>query len=433
MNAPLDPNLPLIESARALIDQGQLTEAADVLNRARAQAPNDPRVYLMAGVMSEKAGNVAGAFQLMRTGLELAPNWAPGIVVLAQLQARQGQFAEAKENAATALQLDSKARVVVDGAIDVAHLTGDLEQAITLLQQGLAQQPTDIKWRLMLANALSQLDRHEEALLRWDEILTELPQNEQALKGRMHTLLAAGRLEDAAVVTAKLLSLAPDNPVYAYYDARANGKTPAHQPAELNRSLFDSAAHIFDQQLVQGLRYQLPLEVAKKILEIFPDKNFSLLDLGCGTGLLGAQLGKLQGRMVGVDVSPKMLKQARRHQLYDSLEVADLHDALATAERYDVITALDVCVYVGDLSQTIPAAWGALVPGGLLILSCESGPEDGPDLFLNPATERYVHKRSHVEAQCRAAGFSVETRDTVLRYQKGKPVHGFVITARKAV
>lgn len=186
--------------------------------------------------------------------------------------------------------------------------------------------------RLMLANALSQLDRHEDALLRWDEILTELPQNEQALKGRMHTLLAAGRLEDAAVVTAKLLALAPDNPVYAYYDARANGKTPAHQPAELNRSLFDSAAHIFDQQLVQGLRYQLPLEVAKKILEIFPDKNFSLLDLGCGTGLLGAQLGKLQGRMVGVDVSPKMLEQARRHQLYDSLEVADLHDALATAE-----------------------------------------------------------------------------------------------------
>ena len=98
-----------------------------------------------------------------------------------------------------------------------------------------------------------------------------------------------------------------------------------------------------------------------------------------------------------------------------------------------MITALDVCVYVGDLSQTIPAAWGALVPGGLLILSCESGPEDGPDLFLNPATERYVHKRSHVEAQCRAADFSVEARDTVLRYQKGKPVHGFVITARKAV
>ena len=62
MNTLSDPNLPLIESARVLIDQGQLTEAADVLNKARAQAPNDPRVYLMAGVMSEKAGNVLAPF-----------------------------------------------------------------------------------------------------------------------------------------------------------------------------------------------------------------------------------------------------------------------------------------------------------------------------------------------------------------------------------
>jgi len=428
-----DPNLPLIESARVLIDQGQLTEAADVLNEARAQAPNDPRVYLMAGVMSEKAGNVAGAFQLMRTGLELAPNWAPGIVVLAQLQARQGQFAEAKENAETALQLDSETRVVLDGAIDVAHLTGDIEQAVRLLQQGLVQQPTDSKWRFMLANNLSQLERFDEALALWDGLLAESPEDEKTLLGRMHTLLAAGRLKEAEHVTSALLALAPDNAVYAYYDARARGQTPPHQPAELNRSLFDSAAHIFDQQLVQSLRYQLPEVIAKKIIALYPDRKLSLLDLGCGTGLLGAQLGKLKGRMVGVDVSPKMLEQARRHDVYDSLDVADLHDALAraAASPYKVITALDVCVYVGDLSQAIPAAWRALVPNGLVILSCESGPEDGPDLFLNPTTERYVHKRSHVEGLCRTAGFSVEAQNTVLRYQKGKPVNGFVITARK--
>ncbi len=433
MNTLSDPNLPLIESARTLIDQGQLTEAAEVLNKARAQLPNDPRVYMMAGVMSERAGNVAGAFQLMRTGLELAPNWAPGIVVLAQLQARQGQFAEAKENAETALQLDSETRVVLDGAIDVAHNTGELDLAVRLLQKGLLRDPTDAKWRLLLANDLSQLGRHDEALLLWDGLLTESPQDEKTLLGRMHTLLAAGRLEEASAMTATLLSLDPANPVYAYYDARAKGQTPAHQPAELNRSLFDSAAHIFDQQLVQGLRYLLPQQIAKKIVALYPEKKLSLLDLGCGTGLLGAQLGKLQGRMDGVDVSPKMLEQASRHRLYDSLEVADLHDALdlAAATPYDVIAALDVCVYVGDLSEAIPAAWNALVPGGRLILSCESGPEDGPDLFLNPATERYVHKRSHVEGLCRAAGFAVDAQATVLRYQKGKPVQGFVITARK--
>ena len=433
MNATLDPNLSLIESARALIDNGQLSEAAAVLNRARQQIPKDPRVYMMAGLMSEKAGNAAGAFQLMQRGLELAPNWAPGIVELAHLQARQGQFAEAIENAATAWELDAESRVVIDGAIHVAHLAGHRSQAVDRLRQALARHPGDTPWRLMLASDLSQLGQHEEALTLWDALLAESPEDLQALEGRMHTLLAAGRLEEAATVTATLLALSPGNPVYAYYDARAHGQTPAHQPAELNRQLFDSAAHVFDTQLVQGLRYQLPQQIAQKILALYPDRKLRLLDLGCGTGLLGAQLGKIQGRLAGVDVSPKMLEQARRLNLYDSLEVADLHDTLRAAApaSYDVIAARDVCVYVGDLSDAIPAVWRTLVPGGLLALSCESGSEDGPDLLLNPATERYVHKRSHVVAMCHATGFTVDVQETTLRYQAGQPVQGFVIFAHK--
>ncbi|MBN9261886.1 MAG: methyltransferase domain-containing protein, partial [Hyphomicrobium sp.] len=247
------------------------------------------------------------------------------------------------------------------------------------------------------------------------------------------TLLAAGRLDDATRDTSALLALDPGNPIYTYYDARAHGQTPEHQPAELNRLLFDAGSHIFDQQLVQGLRYRLPQQVAQQILAAYPDKRFDLLDLGCGTGLLGARLGKLQGRMVGVDVSPKMLEQAGRHGLYDHLEVADLHDALRAAEAasWDVVAALDVAVYIGDMREAIAAAWRVLIPGGRLVFSCESGPEDGPDLHLNPATERYVHKRSHVESLCHAAGFSTEVEETTLRYQKGQPVPGFVVTAHK--
>lgn len=434
MNAATDPNLPLIESAHTLISEGRLAEAAILLNQARAQIPGDPRVFMMAGLMAEKAGNAAGAFHLMEQGLSKAPNWAPGIVELAKLQARQGQFGEAKDNAATALELEPDNLVVLEGAIDVAHLTGMRELAVQHLRQCLSQQPENTKWRLLLATDLSQLDRHDEALGLWDELIANNPQDPQALMGRVHTLLAAGRLEDAARDTGTLLALAPGNPVYAYYDARAHGQTPAHQPAELNRLLFDTEADIFDQQLVQGLRYRLPGQVAKQILAAYPDKRLNLLDLGCGTGLLGAQLGKLQGRMVGVDVSPRMLEQARRHGVYDHLEVADLHDTLRAAETAscDVIAALDVAVYVGEMHDAIASAWRVLVPGGRMVFSCESGPEDGPDLHLNPATERYMHRRSHVEALCRSAGFDTSAEDITLRYQKGQPVSGFVVTAHKA-
>jgi predicted TPR repeat methyltransferase len=433
MNNTADPNLPLIEAARTFIDNGQLAEAAAALNQARAQIPSDPRVYMMAGLMSEKAGNIDGAFQLMQQGLTLAPEWAPGIIVLAQLQARQGQFPEASDNAAYALELDPQSRIVIDGAIEVAHIAGALDVAVRHLRLGLGQQPDDRKWRILLATDLTELGEYNEALDVWRVLIDESPHDEHALRGRMHALLAAGRLDEAATVTGKLLELSPGNPVYTYYDARARGETPAHQPPELNRALFDSAARVFDQRLQAGLRYRLPRLTAQKIRKKFPDRKLSLLDLGCGTGLLGAQLGKISGRMTGVDVSPNMLDQARRLGVYDSLDVADLHDTLRATppSSYDIVAALDVCVYVGDLSEAIPASFTVLAPDGHLVFSCEIGADDGPDLYLDPLTERYVHKRSAVEALCRASGFVIETELTVLRYQKGKPVQGFVVWARK--
>lgn len=433
MNTPSDPNFPLIESARALIEKGQLTDAATLLAQAREQIPNDPRVYLMGGLMAERGGNIDGAFQLMQRGLELAPDWLPGIMELAQMQARQGQFPEALDNAAAALAEAPHNPALLSGAISVAHLTGQRELTVSYLQQGLALDPGNNAWRRLLGHELTQMKRYDDALEQWDGLLAKSPHDQHALLGRMHTLLAAGRLEDATVVTATLLALDPGNAVFAYFNARAHGQTPPHQPPELNRDIFDSAALFFDQQLVQGLRYHLPRQVAQKLHRLYPDRKFSLLDLGCGTGLLGHHLGKIQGRLAGVDISPKMLEQAQRRAVYDSLEVTDLHDTLrgAADQSCDVIAALEVCVYAGDLSATVPAATRVLTPGGRLIFSCETGSETGADLVLNPETGRYQHKRSHVEGLCQAAGLNIETEATILRYEKGQPVQGFVVTARK--
>ncbi|TXH36513.1 MAG: methyltransferase domain-containing protein [Burkholderiaceae bacterium] len=428
-----DPNLPLIESARLHIEEGRLPEAAAVLNQARAQIPTDPRVYIMAALMTEKTGNVAAAFGLMEQGLTLAPEWAPGIMELAHMQARQGQFPEARENAATAFDLEGGNPLVRGGAIQVALLCGDRNLAVRHLREGLAQIPDHESWRKLLASTLNQLGQTDEALALWDGLVADSPSDRKALEGRMHTLLMAGRLADAARDTTALLALDPQNAIYAYYNARAHGETPAHQPAELNRHLFDSAAAVFDQQLVQALRYKLPQQIAQQILASYPARQCNLLDLGCGTGLLGAHLGKLKGRMVGADLSPKMLELAERRGVYDSLKTADLQDTLneSQAASYDVVVALEVCVYVGELSAMIAGAWRVLVPGGRLIFSCESGTPGGPDLYLNPATERYTHQRNHVEQQSRAAGFTVQTEETVLRQERGKPVSGFVITAVK--
>lgn len=428
-----DPNLKHLHTAREQIAKGELKNAALTLNKAQKQIPNDPRVFMLAGVMAEKSGNVKGAFEALRRSVAISPDWGPGLLELALLLARQNQFQEAVETAEKVAAIEPKNLQVLAGVIDIAHRASHLEMAVRHLRRGLELVPGDVSLRRLLARDLSSMAQYEQALEVWGALIDENPKDTEALTGRVQTHVAAGHPYHAIQDTVALLSLAPGDSVYAYYNALAHGNTPAHQPLELNRALFDNMAELYDQHMVRGLRYQLPKQIGDKILAIYPDKKLNVLDLGCGTGLLGVCLGRLDGALIGVDISKGMIDQAARHNVYDRFHHTNLLDALedTPAALYQVITALDVFIYTGDLQKAIPNAQRILVPGGQLMFSCETASEGGPDLVLLPEG-RYAHKRSHVEALCREAGFDkIEVEDTVLRYENHQPVHGFVVVAHK--
>ncbi len=428
-----DPNLQHLHTAREQIAKGELKSAALTLNKAQQQLPNDPRVFLLAGLMAEKSGNVKGAFEALRRSVAIAPGWGPGLLELALLLARQNQFPEAVETAEKVAALEPRNLQVLAGVIDIAHRAGHQEMAVRHLRRGLELVPGDVQLRRLLARDLSSMAQYDQALEVWGALIEDNPQDTEALVGRVQTRIAAGRAAHAVQDTMALLALAPGDSVYAYYNAVAHGSTPAHQPPELNRALFDGMAELYDQHMVRSLGYQLPKQIADRILALYPDKKLNVLDLGCGTGLLGVCLGRIDGALIGVDISKGMIDQAARHSVYDRFHHANLLDALedTPAALYQVITALDVFIYTGDLKNALPNAERILAPGGQLLFSCETASEDGPDLVLLPAG-RYAHKRSHVEALCKAAGFAtVALEDTVLRQEQNAPVHGFVVVAHK--
>lgn len=431
---PTDPIRQYLETARNQIVKGELKDAALTLNKAQKKSPGDARVFMLAGLMAEKAGNVKGAFDALRKCVAMAPDWGPGLLELAMLLARQNQFDEALEKAQKVAELEPRNLVVLAGVVDIAHRAGHTAMAIEHLQRGLQLVPGDVQLRRLLARDLSAMGRHGEALDVWNGLIAENAADQEALLGRVVTLLAAGKASQAITDTTTLLELAPGDSVYAYYNALAHGSTPPHQPVELNRRLFDGMAEVYDQHTVRGLRYQLPKIVAGKILARYPEKHFNLLDLGCGTGLLGVCLGRINGYLAGVDISSEMVKQAARHNVYDRFHTVNLLEALdaTPAAQYEVITALDVFIYAGDLTKAVADAHRILQPAGDLYFSCETAPEQGPDLVLL-SSGRYAHKRSHVLALCREAGFErVDVEDMVLRYEAGEPVQGFLVAARKA-
>ena len=429
----LDPLAQRLQTIQKLIKNSKLPEAATKLNAAVKAAPGDARVFLMGMRLAEASGNAAGALDAARRAVNLAPQWAVAVTELAFLLARQNHLKEAVTQAQRAVELDGNNPELLARVIDVAHRAQHFDLALAWLQRAAVISPDNADIKRLLARDLRLTGQLDKALATYNALLEASATDTLSLMGRMQTALAMDNPAAALKDCETLLSLHPGNEEVLFYADLARGNTPARQPAAIVRSLYDGFAELYDQHVVAGLKYKLPREVARIITERYLDRTLNVLDLGCGTGLLGACLGRIQGALVGVELSPRMIDQAVRHNVYDRFHNVDLHDALAATPPalYDVIAALDVFIYAGDMTAAIPQAYAILRSGGHFIFSCERADDSEADLVLRPS-QRYAHKASHIESLCRAAGFGEIALEAMpLRYEQNQPVEGFLVIARK--
>jgi predicted TPR repeat methyltransferase len=214
---------------------------------------------------------------------------------------------------------------------------------------------------------------------------------------------------------------------------RLGARPPAAMPVDYMRTLFDGYAPAFDKALTEGLHYRAPGLLRRAVERSGVSTTFgSVLDLGCGTGLAGAAFRPVADWLVGVDLSPAMLAQARGKGLYDRLEereaLAFLGAEAAIGARYHLIVAADVFVYFHHLAQFAPIA-DVLAPRGLFAFSVET--HDGEGVILRD-TLRYAHGAAHVGEALTAAGLKVVSLDSAsTRDEKGVPVPGLIVVAQK--
>jgi predicted TPR repeat methyltransferase len=87
------------------------------------------------------------------------------------------------------------------------------------------------------------------------------------------------------------------------------------------------------------------------MVRLVPSRKLDVLDLGCGTGLVGARFHPLARTLTGIDLSPNMLEVARQRRLYVDLICSELTEFLQMqTKNFDLAVATDVFLYIGDLS-----------------------------------------------------------------------------------
>ncbi len=131
---------------------------------------------------------------------------------------------------------------------------------------------------------------------------------------------------------------------------------------------YDEWAESYDDDLASWC-YQAPEVVAETVLTRLPNAR-SVLDVGCGTGLVGKALRArgYAGRIVGLDISQTSLRVARRTGAYDVLEAADLQEPLEVEENdVDALVCAGVMTYLPDVEAVWREFARVVRPGGLVV------------------------------------------------------------------
>lgn len=263
--------------------------------------------------------------------------------------------------------------------------------------------------------------------------------DEEALAAAYARGLTAEKAGDAAAAAsayADCLALDPADRGGAAMRLAALGRAeaPARAAPAYVATLFDQHADAFERMLVDDLGYRTPWDMAATLSGLGRERFASVLDLGCGTGLLGEALEGRFGRLEGVDLSEGMLEIAGEKDLYDALHVGDAEGFLAAdARRWSLIAAADVLPYLGALESLFAAVAARLEGDGLFVASCECG--DAPEAagWLVGPDQRFWHGRTYLErafsgASLAPLGFAAIT----VRMQDGRPAPGWLFAARPA-
>jgi 2-polyprenyl-6-hydroxyphenyl methylase/3-demethylubiquinone-9 3-methyltransferase len=129
--------------------------------------------------------------------------------------------------------------------------------------------------------------------------------------------------------------------------------------------------HNLNPERIRFIRDRLAARFGRDIKAKRPFHGLTLLDIGCGGGLIAEPMARLGFTVTGIDAAAENIAVARVHAERMGLAIdyraASPEELAARGRTFDVVLALEVVEHVADVNAFLAAAAALVAPGGALI------------------------------------------------------------------
>ena len=169
---------------------------------------------------------------------------------------------------------------------------------------------------------------------------------------------------DGAIGTAEGPSIDPAD--VARFSAQAEAWWDAKGPF--------APLHKFNPARLAFIRDQVAARFGRDPRAIRPFEGLSLIDIGCGGGLVAEPMRRMGFDVTAIDASSENIGTARAHAAQTGLDIAYRAATVEQMEAegagpFDVVLALEIIEHVADPEAFIRTCSRLIAPGGLMIVA----------------------------------------------------------------
>ena len=383
-----------------------------------------PFAWKVLGVVLEQIGKMDKSLLAHRESVRLGPQDAEAHYHLANTFKKLERLNEAEAGYKRAIVLKPDFVEANNNLGNTLKQLGRYEEAEKIYKYAIVLKPDLAEIHNNLASTLKELGRLNEAEVSYKQAII-LKSNLADAHANLGSILRdQDRFKEAEDHYKKAIEIKKNSEKFKHTMAALMGETTNSAPRKYVEDLFDNYAINFENSLINKLEYRIP----NIITEILIPKNQevqlgSVLDLGCGTGLIGNEIKKYCSNLEGIDLSKAMLKIARDKNVYNKLYHEDIIEYLSTEDlNFNYFISTDTFIYVGELSKVFQLIKSRNKLNGKLIFTTEHTDKDG---FFLEKSGRYSHSKKYIENLCEEFNYTLSHFETVnLRKNKNSFITG---------